>query len=392
MKYRVTIYCPDQHLLYEGRTPDEQGVGGGVTARIRLAQALVRLGHEVSVIANVPRCHVYAGVRFQPLAETGGIDTDILVLNTTGGRLDLSPVLGLQVKNRWREVWIGGVSPVGGLEEVNYDLLIVPSNFIHGVVRDQWRVPAHRIFVAYNGFQNYKKRFRLRPNPRRNLYRLVYTGHPSKGLETARAILRLTRMEDPRFELHIFGGNRLWGGVEQEVEQEAGVFYRGLVGQRRLAEELKQSSVLLSLQSIPEAFGISVVEAMAAGNLVIASPVGALGEIIRDGHDGFLVAGDHGQEDTQKRVAALILDLLRCPERAGKIRRSAMRAPMDWDTIARAWEGRWRWALEGGAEPGRAPNVDDRCICPECGGAQLRLEDGGHCTRCGKFERELKGS
>ena len=41
MKYRVTLYCPDRHVEYDaGRTPDQKG--GGVTARIRLAQALAR--------------------------------------------------------------------------------------------------------------------------------------------------------------------------------------------------------------------------------------------------------------------------------------------------------------------------------------------------------------
>ncbi len=41
-RYRVVIYCPDRHIVYDGRTPDEIGVGGGITARVRMARALAR--------------------------------------------------------------------------------------------------------------------------------------------------------------------------------------------------------------------------------------------------------------------------------------------------------------------------------------------------------------
>ena len=54
MKYKVVFYCPDKHILYDGgRLPDTQGVGGGVNARIRLAQSLTRLGHQVELICTL---------------------------------------------------------------------------------------------------------------------------------------------------------------------------------------------------------------------------------------------------------------------------------------------------------------------------------------------------
>ena len=55
MSYRVVIYCPDRHISYQAATPDKKGVGGGIVARIRLAQHLARQGHQVAVISNVPR-------------------------------------------------------------------------------------------------------------------------------------------------------------------------------------------------------------------------------------------------------------------------------------------------------------------------------------------------
>ena len=40
MTWDVVIYCPDTHILYDATLPDKRGVGGGLMARLRLAQAL----------------------------------------------------------------------------------------------------------------------------------------------------------------------------------------------------------------------------------------------------------------------------------------------------------------------------------------------------------------
>ena len=84
----------------------------------------------------------------------------------------------------------------------------------------------------------------------------------------------ILRAQDARFELHIYGGNRLWGGAEQAPAQEDGVFYHGMVGQRELSRELRTSHIALNLQDRLEPFGLSLIEAMASGNIVVASPMG----------------------------------------------------------------------------------------------------------------------
>ena len=34
MRLRISLICPDQHVIYDGHTPATCGVGGGVTARV----------------------------------------------------------------------------------------------------------------------------------------------------------------------------------------------------------------------------------------------------------------------------------------------------------------------------------------------------------------------
>lgn len=67
------------------------------------------------------------------------------------------------------------------------------------------------------------------------------------------------------------------------------VTYVGAVGPDARGGLLGGARALLHLVNFDEPFGFSVVEAMACGTPVIASPRGSMGEIVRDGENGFLV-------------------------------------------------------------------------------------------------------
>ncbi|OOZ46902.1 hypothetical protein BOW39_02300 [Solemya velum gill symbiont] len=48
-------------------------------------------------------------------------------------------------------------------------------------------------------------------------------------------------------------------------------------------------NVILSLSEVPESFGRSIAEAIAAERPVIATNIGAMPELVQHGHNGFLV-------------------------------------------------------------------------------------------------------
>jgi glycosyltransferase involved in cell wall biosynthesis len=210
---------------------------------------------------------------------------------------------------------------------------------------------------------------------------LAYAGHPSKGLQPAIAVHRRLRERDPRFELHVFGGAGLWGEAPGAALLAPGVIDHGLVGQRKLARQLEACSFSLNLQTRLEPFGMVVTEAMRAGCVVIASPVGAYPELIRHGHDGFLVEGDPREIETQDRAAQLIASLAEAPQTLRQLRAAAAMRPLTWEQVAQAWEGHWDWLLAGRPPPGQSASP-----CPECGGAPLLLADGLHCPACGRYQ------
>ena len=71
-------------------------------------------------------------------------------------------------------------------------------------------------------------------------------------------------------------------GLEVDVEGAVG----GAVAE---VEEYLQASDVFVLPSENEAFGASLVEAMSCGLSVVATPVGAMKEIVEDGRSGLLV-------------------------------------------------------------------------------------------------------
>lgn len=150
---QIVIYCPDRHIVYDGRTPDHTGIGGGITARVRLASALARRGHAVTVVCNCRERCTSQGVRYHRLDEVRRLEADVLILNTTRGAPDLRPALGLDIPACFRMAWVGGVPEPLGIHEVPFDVLCAPSNFIRGVARDAWGIPPSRLAVFPNGVE-----------------------------------------------------------------------------------------------------------------------------------------------------------------------------------------------------------------------------------------------
>ena len=390
---RVTIYSPDRHVSYDGATTDKVGVGGGITARIRIARSLAMLGNDVTVVANTPRNKTFDGVHYIPLDEAKRIAGDVLVINSSGGDLDLSPLLQLELDTKVRAVWVQGIDPPKALEQVGMDYLYAPSNFIRALARDRWGVPQEKIYVTHNGVQRRDDKSRRRSrNSERYLHRLIYNSHPSKGLAAAIEVVRILRKDDPRFELHVYGGTQLWGQADKPPTDEPGVVYHGLVGQDELRDEMERAGFSMNLQARLEPFALAPAEAMAAGCIVIASPVGGYPELVRHGYNGFLVPGDHTAAETQQRAARIIADVASRPDFAASIRRNGKPWPLDWNTLARSWSGHWEWALSGATKPSEAGWSVDFPACRDCGGEFLALADGYHCVACGYHTRDARDS
>jgi glycosyltransferase involved in cell wall biosynthesis len=333
VQFRIWIYCPDRHLKYDGTTPDGVGVGGGVTARIRVAEALAALGHEVRMACNCLTETSHAGVTYLPLDAVSKIDADVVVLHTSGGGLDLTPYLSVEAKAKLQILFLSGTEAPKGALDLKLDSVYVPSNFVREAVSGVFP----RTFLTHHGVV---RRIRLsEPQTQRDPHRLIYASHPSKGLQPAIEVWKLLRVKYPDSELHVCGGNRLWGGTDDPPASSPGLFYHGLMGQDALSDQYAKATFALHLQNRLEPFGLTLIESMAMGCIPLASPVGAFAELVQHEWNGLSVYGNAEDPATHRHAAELLQNLT--AQEIAMMQRRAIAAPLSWEAVASMWIDHW---------------------------------------------------
>jgi glycogen(starch) synthase len=162
--------------------------------------------------------------------------------------------------------------------------------------------------------------------------RLLFAGRlaPDKGVETAiQAMAELVAGWGPqRVSLTLAGSGaedytaHLHMLVAQHDLKEH-VTFLGWVRHEEMADLMQQYDVLLVPSIWPEPFARVVLEGMVAGLVVVATPAGGTGEIVRDGENGLLFApGD--SHDLAEQIGRLLDD--------DELRQRLARA--GWQTVA----------------------------------------------------------
>jgi len=386
MTYSVTFYCPDTHLVYNLHTLDKQGIGGGVTARIRMAHALAELGHRVTIYNNCPKKQNIDNVHYIPHQQAERIDSDIFIASTSGDGLDLSRVDEIDLHAKLSILMVHGMYPPNGIDLEFFDYIYTLSNFVRDRIENQWEINLRKLLTAHRGVKE-DHYHRLGGNIlKRDPLGIIYSGHPSKGLDPAIKILKLLTSIEPGFSLHVYGGYSLCGEKEKIIDAVPNVTYHGLIGQRELAHEMQRYSYALNIQDMEDTFGISIIEAMRAGCIVLASSVGAFPEIIQNGSNGFLVKGKSNDKSTHQIASQLIMDLAKNEGYSKYIRKNAIASPNNWRTVAKAWEGHWEWNLTDNSQ---VKPIEGLGTCPSCESDLLPLADGIHCIGCGRYQKSL---
>src|ERR1700686_5931715 len=118
---------------------------------------------------------------------------------------------------------------------------------------------------------------------------LIFLGriHPDKGVHLAIEVARLSGMR-----LIIAGIIQDEAYFREQIRphlDDHNILYIGPVDVKGKNELFARARVLLHLNTIPERFGLVLVEANAAGVPVIAMNLGSCREVIKDGQTGFLV-------------------------------------------------------------------------------------------------------
>ena len=99
-----------------------------------------------------PGKHTSQGAVFLPLSQAGDRrEADVLLMMSSGDKLSLQSARDLPIAARLREVWVQGTIPIAGIDEINSDYIIAPSNFNRNVLHQEWKIPEEKLCVIYNG-------------------------------------------------------------------------------------------------------------------------------------------------------------------------------------------------------------------------------------------------
>ena len=187
------------------------------------------------------------------------------------------------------------------------DLTIAISGLVRQHLIHDFRIPEERVRLVYNGIDfayystlpegsviaNYRRQWQiLQGRPVIGGIGRLAAGRV-KGFDTLLAAVHLLKETLPEIQVLIVGDGPRMPFLEDVVRRlgiRDQVHFVGTAQDIRIALALMDLFIFTSRW--PEAFGLTVVEAMAAGKMVIATQVGAVPEIIRHGLDGWIIPSD----------------------------------------------------------------------------------------------------
>lgn len=160
--------------------------------------------------------------------------------------------------------------------------------------------PPHKVVTVHNGidFERVKvSRGDAGTRVRRNFgaedaYLLLMVGrlHPEKGYpHLFRAMADVKRRTDRPVKLLVAGTGPLLETFRKETEVIGCADVVQFLGFRRDVHDLMAAADVVVHPAAAEAFGLAVAEALYVGTPIVASRVGGIPEIVRDGLDGVLV-------------------------------------------------------------------------------------------------------
>jgi glycosyltransferase involved in cell wall biosynthesis len=347
---------------YSPLTPFERPLGGSQSAAVYLARELAERGHGVTLFNNISRPGTYCGVDCPGMSS--GVAADrlnhfeaVVVLNSATGQqlraAGVSAPLALWSQHAADQV---AVKPLASAEErLAWDAFFLVSRWQAESYAATFGIRPERIAILRNAaapaFQTFERRsppFFLTGAPPV----LVYTSTPFRGLAILLTAFPAIRAAVPGCRLRVYSSM----GVYQvpEAADDYRVLYElaralpdceylGSLPQAALAEALVEADILAYPNVFPETSCISVMEAMAAGCLVVSSKLGALPETTAG--FGFLMDASTELVGMARDFAAALVGLIRAArEKPGEFeeglrrQRSHARAAYDWATRAREWE------------------------------------------------------
>lgn len=186
------------------------------------------------------------------------------------------------------------------------DYLVAVSDYVKKSYCREFGCREEKIAVVYNGISAPRRRRNHNVSVKKEeTLQLLYMGRLAdvKGVDRLLEAMKLLIDQGEDMILDILGDGPQRGALEKLADSlglSDRVYFRGFVMDKEVYWEKCRIFVYPSV--CQEAFGISIIEAMAQGMVCVAAKVGGIPEIITDSVDGYLYQND----DENKNLSAAI--------------------------------------------------------------------------------------
>ncbi len=292
-KLRVCFIDPSG-LDYDIDTPYRRPLGGSKSALCYLAEQLASAGHDVFTFTATSKPGLVRGVHCyrnsEPMAQDFFRSLDAVI--SLNGDADLlqdgagGPVNVLWTQHAHDQPQIQFLRMAE--EREKWDRFVFISQWqkeryldTFGIERKKCTILRNAISPAVEHAPSGDPWFKTSRTPT-----LVYTSTPFRGLDVLLMAFPAIRAAFPAITLEVYSSLSIYGEDEEGpytvlydmCRAMEGVQYFGSVAQSELAAALSRASILSYPNTFAETSCISVMEAMAAGCLIITARLGALPE------------------------------------------------------------------------------------------------------------------
>jgi glycosyltransferase involved in cell wall biosynthesis len=290
---------------YDVSTPYQRPLGGSQSALSYLAVELARRGSRVTLFCGTswPRDIMGVTCISTQAVPIGSLDQAFDAFVVLNGPADVGPRLRPSLAPGTPLVlWTGHaidqpeMRPLLQLEtRQSWDAIVCVSDWHRATMIAAYGLDASRVFVLRNAiapcFEGlFSDRDELaRAKSGRPI--LSYTSTPYRGLEVLlNDVFPDVHRAFPDAELEVYSSMKVYQEGERgdryaslynRCRETPGIRYIGSVPQPQLAEGLKHSSILAYSNTFAETSCIAVMEALAAGLMVVTTDLGALRETTR---------------------------------------------------------------------------------------------------------------
>jgi glycosyltransferase involved in cell wall biosynthesis len=205
---------------------------------------------------------------------------------------------------------------------LNSKFILTPSETTKKDILEATKTKSN-IFIVPNGIDTRRYRCGKKENIAAYVGRLVFY----KNVDFIIKAIRFVVKREKNFKLIIIGSGPELENLKKLSKNygvEKNVIFKGNVSEEEKVEILSKAKLFLFPSSL-EGFGISVIEAMACGDVVIVNDVEPLNKIVKNSKNGFVLPLN------EKKWAIQILKVLRNEKIRKRIEKNAIKEAKKYD-------------------------------------------------------------